>query len=82
MVIPTNRFVGMMPRLIPLFTTAKAAAQPSVGKPTSGGGRFSDSPFGRAAGLPVVIPANGFIGMMIRLIPNVCAYLLDRLPAD
>ncbi len=55
-VIPANRFVGIMFRLIPLFTTAKAAARPSVGKPTSEGGRFSDSPFGRAARLPVVIP--------------------------
>ncbi len=81
-VIPPNCFIEMMIRLIPLFTTAKAAARPSVGKPTSGGGRFSDSPFGRAAGLPVVIPANCFIGMMIRLIPNVCAHPFDRLPAD
>ena len=40
------------------MTTAKAAARPSVGKPTSDGGRFSDSTFGRAAGLPVVIPTR------------------------
>ncbi|MCH8145976.1 MAG: hypothetical protein IIA55_14785 [Gemmatimonadetes bacterium] len=45
-------------------------------------GRLSDSRFGRAAGLPVVIPANRLAGMMGRLIPNVCAYLFDRLPAD
>ncbi len=41
------------------FTTAKAAARLSVGKPTFARGRFSDSRFGRSASLLVVTGALG-----------------------